>query len=60
MNKYILKKWWFWIIIFLVICIIYFLLWIKGLVPIYQCSSTMGPEGPVKWCGWYKGIIGIG
>ncbi len=57
MNQRIIKKS---VIITVVIILIYGLLWIKGIVPFYQCSSTMGPDGPVRWCGWYRGIIGIG
>ncbi len=27
------------------------------IVPIYQCGSTMGPNGPVNWCEWATGLI---
>ena len=57
--KYI-KEVWFLILILFTLSIVYIVLWSAGIVPLYQCSSTMGPEGPVQWCMWVKGYIGMG
>jgi len=35
--------------------IVYLELGKAGIVPTYRCGSTMGPNGPVKWCEWIKG-----
>jgi uncharacterized membrane protein len=56
----ILKKWWFWalLILIIIIIILYFVLaYIFNILPRYQCGSTMGPNGSVNWCGWYKGTV---
>ena len=37
--------------------LIYLILAATGIVPTYQCGSTMGPNGPENWCGWYKGNV---
>ncbi len=51
------KKWWFWLLLIVVIVFIYFILWLLRIVPMYQCVSTMGPNGPVNGCGWYYGFV---
>jgi hypothetical protein len=51
----ILKKWWFYLIILIIFLLIYYILSYKlGVLPSYQCGSTMGPEGVVNWCQWVK------
>lgn len=44
------------IILIILSIIIYFILVRLGIVPAYQCSSTLSPDGMVKWCGWFKGF----
>lgn len=53
----LIKKWWFWLLVVLAIVILYFILGALGIIPTYQCGSTMGLEGPVSWCGWYRGTV---
>jgi len=55
--KELIKKWWFWVIVILTIILLYFILGALGITPMYQCGSTMGPEGPVAWCAWHRGIL---
>lgn len=53
----IYRKWWFWLLLFLGIYLSYFILGALGIIPTYQCGSTMGIEGPVNWCKWSYGKI---
>jgi hypothetical protein len=51
------RKWWFWLLVIVVLVILYFILGALGIIPTYQCGSTMGPNGPVNWCQWRYGTI---
>lgn len=52
------KKWWFWILVILgILVMLYFILGALGVIPTYQCGSTMGTDGPIDWCTWSKGKI---
>ena len=49
------KNWWFWLIVVIMLIFLYLVLSKLGIIPHYCCGSTMGENGPVNWCGWYKG-----
>jgi len=51
------KKWWFWLMAVVVLVLLYVVLGVLGIIPTYQCGSTMGLNGPVNWCGWYRGTV---
>ncbi len=53
----LLKKRWFYFLVLLLIVLIYLALVSLGVLPTYQCGTTLGPNGPIEWCGWYRGTV---
>jgi len=51
------KKWWVWLVLVVTLVSLYFILGKLGIIPTYQCGSTMGINGPVNWCQWSYGAI---
>jgi len=52
----LINKWWFWLIITLIILILMIL---ADVIPFYYCRTSVRPEGALKICEWtYRNIIG--
>lgn len=52
-----IKRWLVLLVLLLGLLVAWFVLSRLGILPTYQCGSTHGPNGPVNWCGWYRGIV---
>lgn len=53
------SKWWFWVLVVIVLVAIYFALVALKVIPTYQCIyGGLGIDGQqVKQCLWHKGSI---
>jgi hypothetical protein len=53
----VFRKWWFYVVIAVIVIFLYYILGSLGVIPTYQCGTTMGPNGPVDWCDWHYGTV---